>query len=64
MSIRNGGYQKADGTYEQAFFDLINDLEKRVGYAAAHTSLPEKPDDRRIEELVMSVNERVISGAY
>lgn len=62
MSIRNGKYQKEDGTYRTEFFDIISDLEDRLAYAAENTSLPEKPDIKRIEEFVISVNERVLLG--
>jgi len=60
MDIRNGKYQKADGTYYIEFFDIINEFEKRLDYAKDNTSLPEKPDYKKIEELVMYINERII----
>lgn len=64
MSIRGGVYQKDDGTYRQEFFEMIDDLEKRVDYAAKNTGLPEQPNYNKIEEFVLSVNERVITNAY
>lgn len=60
MSIRHGTFQKEDGTFRQEFFDLLNELEKKQQYAQLHTNLPEEPDLKRIEELVISVNEKVI----
>jgi predicted nucleotidyltransferase len=60
MSIRNGKYQKADGTYEQEFFDMISEYEKRLEYAAENTSLPKNPDYKLVEEWVMYVNRRAI----
>ena len=62
MSIRNGAYRNKDGTYRQEFFDMVNDFEKRTVYAAKHTELPEQPNLRRIEEFVMSVNYRAVTG--
>lgn len=56
LDIRNGKYQKEDGTYEQTFFDMVNGLEKRLDYAIKNTSLPEKPDYKKVEELVMDIN--------
>ena len=56
MSIRNGEFMLADGTYRPEFFEMVNDLEKRVEYAKENTSLPEKPNMKKIEEFVMSVN--------
>ena len=62
MSIRNGAYRNEDGTYRQEFFDMVRDLEQRTAYAAKHTELPEQPDLQRIEEFVMSVNYRAVTG--
>ena len=62
MDIRNGRYQKADHTFNDDFYDLLNDLERRLDYAAKHTSLPETPDMTAIEAFQMEVNERVVRG--
>ncbi len=62
MDIRNGRYQKEDHTFSAEFYDLLNDLEKRLDYAAKHTSLPETPDLAVIEAFQMEVNERVVRG--
>ena len=64
MSIRNGKYRKPDGTYMMKFFDMVTEYERRMEYAANNTSLPDKPDYKKIEEFVISVNERVIAGEY
>ena len=60
MSIRNGKYHKEDGNFYIEFFDMVTEYENRLNYAADNTSLPEKPDYDRIENFVMSVNERVV----
>ena len=64
MSIRNGSYQKEDGTFMPEFFEMVNDYEKRLEYAKENTSLPSNPNYRMVEEFVMSVNERVVMNAY
>lgn len=61
MSIRRGDYQRADGTYRNEFFEMVNDLEKRFDYAKENTSLPEQPDKKRVEEFVMAVNRRALN---
>ena len=58
MEIRNGKYQKEDGSYDPAFFEMIDEMERRLQYAAQNTVLPDKPDYKQIEEFVISVNER------
>ena len=60
LEIRKGKYQKSDGTYCQEFFELVNEYENRLIYAKDNTSLPDSPDIKKIEEFVMSVNERAI----
>lgn len=58
MSIRNGAYQNEDGTYRSEFFDMVSDFEKRMEYAAENTSLPNKPNMKKIEEFVIEVNRK------
>lgn len=62
LSIRNGKFQKEDGTYYSEFFDLVDELEKKLEYAKNNTILPEDPDYKKIEDFVCSVNERIIRG--
>jgi hypothetical protein len=64
LSIRNGAFQNPDRTYRKEFFDMVSDFEKRLEYAKANTDLPNSPDEKRVEEFVMSVNERVVRGDY
>jgi len=64
LSIRNGKYMNADDTYQKEFFELVNEYEKRLEYAVKNSNLPTQPDYKRIEEFVMSVNERVVNGKY
>lgn len=60
LQIRNGAYQKPDGSFRQEFYDIVTEYEERLHYAAKHTYLPDEPDMKKVEEFVMSVNERVI----
>lgn len=56
MSIRNGKFQKTDGTYRHEFFEMVNDYEKRMKYAIANSSLPEKPNRKQIEDFSIEIN--------
>lgn len=60
MDIRNGKYQCEDGTFDSAFFDMVNDLSKKMDYAKANTSLPRSPDMKKIEEFMVEVNRKSI----
>jgi protein subunit release factor A len=61
MSIRNGKFQKEDGTFQSEFFDMADEYEQKMIYAAENTSLPEKPNHKQVEEFVISVNEKAVS---
>lgn len=60
MDIRAGKYQKEDGTFHESFYDMLADFEKKLHYAAVNTDLPEEPDLEKVQELVMTINERVV----
>ena len=62
MQIRNGEFLDENRQPVSAFFDLLNEYEKRFEYAKEHTSLPDVPDYKRIDEWKAYVNERVVKG--
>jgi len=62
MEIRNGSYQKEDGTFREEFYELLSSYERKLDEAAAHTTLPDEPDMARVQAYVMAVNEKVIRG--
>ena len=63
-SIRRGDFQKADGTYEKEFYDLLSDYEKRLEVATAKTTLPDNPDMEKVEQFVEYVNRKAIEGDF
>lgn len=62
MSIRNGEYLDDNKQPIPEFFEMVDQLEQRLEYAKENTDLPEKPNHKRIEEFVISVNERIVRG--
>ena len=60
MDIRFGKYQKEDGTFHESFYEMLSDLEQRLHYAAENTDLPDEPDINKVQELVMTINEKVV----
>ena len=58
MDNRNGKYQHEDCTFDNAFFDMVDELSKKMDYAKVNTSLPRSPDMKKIEEFMMDVNRR------
>lgn len=62
MSIRNGEWLDENRQPISAFYDLVNECEKRFEYAKQNTSLPDIPDYKRINEFKMYINERIVRG--
>ncbi len=62
MSIRNGEYLDENRQPTDAFYDLLNEYEKRFDYAKENTSLPKVPNYKRINEFKLYVNERIVKG--
>lgn len=56
VDIRNGAFQKEDGTFSKEFFKLVDDYESKMAMAAKSTLLPDNPDMAAIEKLVVEVN--------
>lgn len=62
MSIRNGKYLDENRQPTEEFFGIVDYFEERLNYAKEHTVLSDAPDYKRINDFVMSVNERVVKG--
>ncbi len=62
MEIRNGKYITENNDVLPEFFELVNEYEKRLEYAAKNTSLPEEPDYKKIREFVGDINKEIILG--
>ena len=60
MSIRNGEFQKPEGGYRSEFFELVDDLEKKMKDAAENTSLPDRPDTEAAYEMLVEMNKNHI----
>lgn len=60
MDIRNGKYLDSNSQPTSAFFDILNEYEKRFEYAKKNTALPDEPDYEAIDEFVSDINGRII----
>lgn len=60
MDIREGKYLDSENQPIPEFMEMVKDLEKRLEYAKIHTNLPDKPDYKKINDFVMSINERAV----
>lgn len=64
MDIRNGKYMDEEGNMKPEFYTMVKDIEDKCKAALETTKLPSKPDMKKIEEWVMSVNKRIINGEF
>ena len=62
LSIRNGDFMQEDGTYSKAFYEMLEEYERKLDEAAVKTKLPDEPDFRKVEKFVERVNRYVITG--
>lgn len=62
MDIRNGKYLDENRQPIPEFFEIVDDLEKRLVYTKENTFLPDKPNYKEIDDFVISVNERIVKG--
>jgi predicted nucleotidyltransferase len=62
MDIRNGKYLDSNRQPIPEFYEMVNDYEKKLDYAKENTFLPANPDYKKINDFVMSVNERIVRG--
>ena len=64
MDIRNGKYLDSNNQPIPEFYEMVDEYEKRLDYAKLNTNLPDSPDYKKINEFVMSVNERIVKGEF
>ena len=64
MDIRNGKFLDNNKQPTSEFYEMLNEYEKRFDYATEHTNLHDRPNYNKINEFVISVNERVIKGEF
>lgn len=62
MEIRNGKYLDNNEQPTSDFYELLNEWQKRFEYAKENTSLLEKPDYKKVEELLIYINEETLKN--
>ena len=66
LDIKNGKWfnESEDGvrSYDDAFWDLLNEEESRFKYAKANTSLPAKPNFKEAKDYVRNIHEVIVIG--
>lgn len=62
MSIRNGEYLNENNQPITEFYEMVDDLEKRLDYDAKNTFLPDDVDMKEVNDFVESINDRVVKN--
>ena len=51
-----------DGTFSSAFYEMLEEYERKLDEAAAKTVLPDNPDMDKVEKFVERINRFAITG--
>ncbi|MBE5851163.1 MAG: nucleotidyltransferase [Lachnospiraceae bacterium] len=62
LSIREGDYMQADGTFSPGFYEILESYEHKLDEAANKTILPDNPDMDRVERFVERINRYAVTG--
>ena len=62
MDIRNGKYLDDNKQPIPEFYEMVEEYEKRMEYAKENTSLPETPNEKEAEELLIHLNEMALQA--
>lgn len=62
LSIRRGDFMLEDGTYSKAFYEMLEEYERKLDEAAKLTKLPDQPDMEKVGKFVERINRYVITG--
>ena len=62
LAIRKGEYMQDDGTFSAAFYDILEEYERKLDEASIKTTLPDNPDMDKVGKFVERINRFVITG--
>ncbi|SFU89218.1 nucleotidyltransferase domain-containing protein [Butyrivibrio sp. INlla21] len=61
LSIRRGDYMEPSGSFSAAFFETLDEYERKLDEAAAKTKLPDNPDMEKVGKFVERINRYAIT---
>ncbi len=62
LAIRRGDYMQTDGSFSPAFFEMLDEYERRLDEAAVRTKLPDNPDMEKVDKFVERINRYAVTG--
>lgn len=60
MKVKNGYYMQPNGNYRPEFYQMIDDFDKKLQRLRDESTLPDRPDPKKIEELVMAIKAKML----
>lgn len=64
LKIRNGGFLRQDGSFDETFYEILAEYEAKLERAAKESALPDNPDMEKVEAFVEYVNRKAIEGDF
>ena len=64
MDIRNGKYLDDNKQPTKEFYDIVDELNNKLGYWKEHSELPQNPDYKRINGFLRDVNLGIVKNYY
>lgn len=64
MSIRNGYFMNSDGTIRKELYEQVEALKAQIDIDIKKTSLPDKPNYKEVEKLLIKLNKMTLDQYY
>lgn len=64
IKIREGGFRREDGAFDDEFYRILDEYEKRLEEAEWNSKLPDNPDMKKVGKFVEYVNRKAIDGDF
>lgn len=64
IKIREGGFRREDGVFDDEFYRILDEYEKRLEEAEQNSKLPDNPDMKKVGKFVEYVNRKAIDGDF
>ncbi len=60
MKIKNGYYMQPNGNYRPEFYQMVDDFDKKLKKLYEASDLPDRPDPKAVEDLVIKIKQTFI----
>lgn len=60
LKIKDGYYMQPNGNYRPEFYQMIDEFDKKLKRLRDESTLPDRPDPKKIEDLVMAIKAKLL----